>query len=304
MRRPRPFATVGRALRNLRGAPLPAIVTAATISVAVFFFAALLWTAVNARAALLGTADETDHLTIFAARGSAGAAVDRLRGEVEALAEVQSVRIISPAAGLAELRRTLGDAGDAFADVDPAQALPPVLIVRLRASALEPSAVRALADRLRELRGVESVESAVDWLDRAARLERLAAWVLGGWGAILGLGAFLVVGNAARLAALLRRDEIEVLRLVGASDTFVLAPFAIEGAIVGAAGAAIGILGILGLHVAFVEGFEGATLLAPFVTEVRFLDAAALAALALVGPVLGALGALASARRFLREVPL
>jgi cell division transport system permease protein len=304
MRRPRPFAVVGRALRNLRGAPLPAIVTAVTISVAVFLFAALLWTAVNARAALLGTADDSDHLTIFAARGSSGATFDRLRAEVEAFPEIESTRAVSPAAGLAELRRTLGDAGDAFADVDPAQALPPALIVRLRAAGLEPTSVRALTERLRALAGVESVESAVDWLERAARLEAVGKWVLVGWGVMLALGAFLVVGNAARLAALLRRDEIEVLRLVGASDAFVLAPFAIEGAIVGAAGAVAGLVGIFALHIAFVEGFDGATLFAPFLTEVRFLEPPALLVLAAVGPVLGALGALASAQRFLREVPL
>ena len=304
MRRPRPLAAVGRALRNLRGAPLPALVTAATIAVAVFFFAALLWTAVNARAALFGSAEETDHVTIFAARALAAEPFERLRREVEALPEVESVRSISPAAGLAELRRTLGEAGSAFAEVDADRALPPVLIVRLRETSLAPDSVRAVADRLRSLADVDSVETAVDWLDRSARLEALGRWVLVGWGAILGLGAFLVVGNAARLAALLRRDEIEVLRLVGASDAFVLAPFAIEGAIVGAAGAAVGLLAMVGLHAAFVHGFDGATLLAPFLSEVRFLDESVLVALAVIGPALGALGAWASARRFLRGVPL
>lgn len=301
MRRPRPFLAVGRALRNLRGAPVPALVTAGTVAVATLLFAGLWMTATNARDALVGGAGRADHVTVFLHAGAPPGDVERIRSAVVADADVAGVRAIPPGEGLADLRRSLGDAGRALDGVDAASTIPAVIVVRLRPEALERAA--AAAERFRALGGVESVESAVDWLERVRRLERVGGAIVLGWGGILAIGALLVVGNAARLAALLRREEIEVLRLVGASDAFVLAPFAIEGAIVGAVGAVLGIAAAAALHAGIVHGL-GAAALAPFLIEIRFLEPVVLAALAVAGTSLGALGAFASARRFLRGVAL
>src|SRR5439155_21485079 len=93
----------------------------------------------------------------------------------------------------------------------------------------------ALAARLLQLEGLASVDSETAWLGRFAKLGRMLAWVGVGWAAILGFGASLGIGNSVRLAALTRKEEIEVLRLVGASDAFIVAPFFLEGGIQGLA---------------------------------------------------------------------
>lgn len=304
MRRPRPIYFVGRALGNLRGAPLPAAVTAAAIAVAVFLFAALWMSAANARDALAGSAGDADHLSIFVARGTSPDAVGELEKAVSADVAVASVRVVTPDEGLAELRQTLGDRAGALDGVEAAATLPAVLLVRLGEEGLSEHGAAGATARLRRLAHVESIESATEWLQRYRRLELLGRWVVIGWGSILALGALLVVGNAARLAALLRREEIEVLRLVGASDAFVLAPFVIEGAIIGTLGALAGLGAATALHMAVVHGLDGATLLAPFLVEIRFLDPVTIACLAAAGPVVGAFGAYGAARRYLSAVPL
>lgn len=304
MRRPRPIYFLGRALGNLRGAPLPAAVTAAAIAVAVFLFAALWMTAINAREALAGSAGAADHLSIFAARGSSPATIAALERAVAADAAVASVRLVTPEEGLAELRQSLGDRAGALDGVEAASTLPAVLLVRLGEVGLSANGAVHATARFRALPGVESIESATEWLERYQRLESLGGWVVLGWGTILALGALLVVGNAARLAALLRREEIEVLRLVGASDAFVLTPFVIEGALIGTLGALAGLGAATALHAAVVHGLDGATLLAPFLVEIRFLDSTTIGALMAAGPLLGAFGAYGAARRYLAAVPL
>jgi cell division transport system permease protein len=302
MTRPRPLYTAGRALRSLRGSPLPAFVTAATIAVALFLFGALMLTGENLTRMLLGWAGRADHVTVYASRGLGRAAVDRLAAEIAAAPEVARVRTIPPEEGLRDLRDSLGDAAPILEGVEPHGVLPPVVSVSLRTGDLAPESLRALTNRLGRLPGVDAVESEALWLERYTRLERVGAWIAIGWGVILALGSLLVVGNATRLAAFTRREEIEVLRLVGASEAFVVIPFLIEGAMEGLAGSLMGIGALAIVFRGLVELARGDAATLPLLAEVRFLDPVTLAVLAASGPVVGALGAAGSARRFVRSV--
>ena len=148
------------------------------------------------------------------------------------------------------------------------------------------------------------MESEAAWRERFGTVVHLLTWTGVTWAAILGFGSLLVIGNSARLAALTRKDEIEVLRLVGASDSFIVIPFFLEGAIQGLAGSALGV-GALSAAFYFLRHSLGAdSFFAPFVAALRFVDPRASAALLAAGPLLGALGSAGSARRFLRGVEL
>lgn len=304
MRRIRPFYFVRRAAANLRGAPLPAAVTSATIAIAVVLFGVFLLTAENAYRALIGWAGEGDALIVYAKLGSTQAATEALAHRIRALPEVARAEVTSAEQGMSDLRRALGDDADVLEGVDPREVLPTAISVRLQESSLDRDAVGALSARLRHFEGVSSVDSELAWLERFATLGRVLLWGGIGWGAILGFGALLVIGNSTRLAALTRKEEIEVLRLVGASESFIIVPFFLEGAIQGLAGALLGVGVLAGAFFGLQRMLGSDPFLTPFLGGLQFLDPRSVGALAVAGPLLGAVGSVGSARRFLRGIEL
>lgn len=304
MRRPRPFYFLRRALANLRGAPRPAAVTASTIAIAIFLLGAFVLFGENVYRALVGWAGEGDPLVVYAKRGLPAAPLHALKRAIDGLPDVARTRLISPEEGLADLRRTLGADAEVLEGIDPREVLPPVISVGVRGAALGAPGLERLVSQVRALDGVETVESQTAWLARFAELARWLVWAGLGWAAVLGFGALLVIGNSARLAALTRKEEIEVLRLVGASEAFIIVPFFIEGALQGLAGSAVGVGALAALFFGLERSIDGGSFLAPFAARFTFLEGRLVAALLSAGPLLGALGSAGAARRFLRGVEL
>src|SRR5699024_3181795 len=156
---------------------------------------------------------------------------------------VREVRYISAEQGLESFRQAsgLGEALDAL----PANPLPPVLVVT-PAPDLSYARTTELRDELRQLSGVDRAELDQDWLRRLrailAVFER-SAWVIG---LLLAGAVIFIVGNTIRLDIENRREEIEVMKLVGASDAFIRRPFLYTGFWYGLAGALLALL-LLGL---------------------------------------------------------
>jgi cell division transport system permease protein len=304
MRRPRPFYFLRRAAVNLWGAPLPAAVTAATIAIVVFLFGAFLQTGENAYRALVGWAGGGDSLVVYAKRGLAPAETTAIAHRIESLPEVEHVQTTSPEEGLRELQRVLGADADVLEGIEAPSVLPTAISISLRRSSLDRETVDALAARLRHFDGIESVDSEVTWVERFTKIGRALFWIGAGWAVILGFGALLVIGNSTRLAALTRKDEIEVLRLVGASEGFIVVPFFIEGAIQGLVGSAVGVALLAGAFYGLQTLLAGDPLMGGWWSGVRFLDPRVVAGLFLAGPLLGAVGAVGAVRRFLGAIEL
>ncbi len=158
---------------------------------------------------------------------------------------------------------------------------------------------RDLADavvKIKQLPSVDDVETYQSWTERLARLVRggvTASALL----AIVVLAAVLaVVGSTMRLVLQRRRAEVEVLKLVGATDGFVKKPFVVEGGVQGALGA-LGALALLGLLFLVVRGPLDSELAALLGIEPSFLPWQVALGMVLLGGTLGAGAALASLRK-------
>ena len=156
----------------------------------------------------------------------------------------------------------------------------------------------AIAERVERFDAVDAVESYGSWF---AQLESLvvAGRVLAAVFAVLGLFCVLfVVGNTIRLAIAGRRDEIEVLKLCGASDEFVRGPFLVEGAVQGFLSSG---LAITALFVVFLvlRGQIDATLASLAGIHTVFLHPLVAVGLVVVGGLIGATGSALSLRRYL-----
>ncbi len=222
------------------------------------------------------------------------------RKEIERLiapgALVTSAEFVSKDEALRRFRRTFMDLA-ATVDTLEGNPLPASYEVKLSPASRAGSALDGLAGTLRAARGVSDVRYDRQWLDRllsAVSMVRVAGWLLGG---VLTLAAALTVANVVRLALYARRDELEIMQLVGAPTVFVRGPFVMEGILHGGLGAA---LALAALAVAFFAA-RGPYLVpiaaALNLSSVRFLSPLACLSLLTGGMVVGCLGGVLASRR-------
>jgi cell division transport system permease protein len=246
---------------------------------------------VNAHSALERVGDE---LTVSAWLDPGVGAGERARLAADAarIDGVQAVLAVSPEMALARFSdRTGVSAG--LDDLFESSPLPASLDVRLRAESRSPERVLRVREALAALPGVTDVSSGEDWVAGYARAMDLLRSVGLGVGGLLALATIGIVASTVRLALRERRDELEILSLVGAGRATLLAPFLVEGLAQGAAAGALALALLRILHAvarpivdaasSFIAGAPGAVFLSP--TQMVVLVACG-AALGLLGAAL------------------
>jgi len=175
--------------------------------------------------------------------------------------------------------------------------LPDAFVITPREKALEP-----LAADLAKLPGVAHVQADSAWAQRLGALERLGRLGLALLAGLLGAGLVAVTFNTIRLQILTQREEIEVSKLIGATDGFIRRPFYYAGLLQGVAGGVFALVIVAVLLTAL--NVEVRTLADSYGSSFRFTFLSApdaLAVLALAG-ALGWLGAHLSVSRHLRQI--
>ncbi|WP_210397222.1 permease-like cell division protein FtsX [Motiliproteus sediminis] len=166
-------------------------------------------------------------MTLFLDAGLSEAEGQALSAQLVDNSQIASTLYLSKADALAEFKQYSG-LGDTLGLLDH-NPLPAVILVEPDAGYRQPQQLQQLATLLEAVDGVAEVVLDLAWVDRLRAIiafARSLAWVLGG---LLGLGMLLVVGNTIRLEIENRRDEIVVVKLVGATDAFVRRPFLYTG---------------------------------------------------------------------------
>jgi cell division transport system permease protein len=202
---------------------------------------------------------------------------------------------VSKADALAKFRSTFADLASSLEGVGD-NPLPASYEVRLRTGA--DAAVDALVAKVRQLPGIADVRYDRQWLSRLVAVVSVIRGLGFALGILLALAAALTVANVVRLALHARRDEIDIMQLVGAPQMYIRGPFVMEGTLQGGLGAAVA-LAALGIAYLAVR----ARYLAPLaeminLSSVRFLSLELCLWLVLGGMAVGCLGgALAAAGR-------
>lgn len=223
--------------RRLLRHSLSSLLTMLAIAIALVLPAGL-WLTLDGARLLDAELDESATLTVYLQERVGDAEAGRI---VEALAAhdgVADTRLITADEGMAEFQQALG-LEDALARL-PGNPLPASVVIR--PDDPSPAAVKRLAGGLEDMAGVEEVRLDLAWLERLGQLAELGRRVGLGLAVLFGLGVLLVVGNTVRLAVENRRQEIEVVTLIGATHAFVRRPFLYSGAWYGLGGGALACL--------------------------------------------------------------
>jgi cell division transport system permease protein len=245
--------------------------------------------------ALAGRATLEPQISLFLRPDAKRADAEALGRALRADRRVAGVRFIPREEALKQLAAVEG-MGDVVASLGR-NPLPDAFVITSSEQALEP-----LAADLAKLPGVAHVQADSAWARRLAALERLGRLGLGLLAALLGAGLVAVTFNTIRLQILTQREEIEVSKLIGATDAFIRRPFYYLGLLQGAGGGAFA-LAIVAVLLALLNS-EVRPLAESYGSGFRFsfLSAQGAAAVLLVAGGLGWLGAHLSVSRHLREI--
>jgi cell division transport system permease protein len=236
--------TVRDASAALERSPLLAALSVTTIAFSLFAFGLFGLVALNIRGALQQV-EERVEVRAFVADGTDAESIAAAAGDIAAFPEVQSVDIVSKDEALARARKELTE----FSDVFEAGVLPASIDLRLKAGYRDPATVQHVAERLQSYPFVDDVRYGEDWLVQLYRLRNIA----GVAGLALGLAfaavAVIIIGATIRMAVLARAEEISIMRLVGATDSYIRRPFLLEGFGKGVLGGLVALLLTwLGMH--------------------------------------------------------
>ena len=206
--------------------PFATLMTMGVIAVALalpLFLSLLLQ---NARIAT-GNWNEAYDLSVYMDKRASAARVQSLAKQLRSRGDVAAVRIITADQALAEFRNDsgFGKALDALSD----NPLPDTLVVTPTLTASTPQGTETLKTAIAALSDVQTVQIDTEWVKRLHAMLELLRRVVLLTGALLGVGIVLIVSNTIRLDILNRRAEIEVMKLVGASDGFTRRPFLYSG---------------------------------------------------------------------------
>ena len=239
-------------------------------------------------------------MALYLEENSSDQQAQELLNQLNLRPEFKQVTFVSKEDALDEFKdySGFGDALD-YLDSNP---MPYTITLEPASSFSSPEQLEALAQELSELKLVDQAKLDSDWIKKYHSIldisEQIATFV----SIMLALGVLLIVGNTIRLAILNRREEIQVIKLVGATDAFIRRPFLYAGFWYGLIAA---LLAALMVNIVFVILQQSTSQLAQlYSSEFSLLGLAPSFTLGflLIGAGLGLIGAWVSVRKHLKDI--
>ena len=288
-----------RGVTNLWALPGSATISMLSIAVSLFVFAGLLLVLENVSSILsrLGT---TLSVVAYVKDGADQTSVSEFVRELEMNPRVRSVHFVSKEAALEELKKDFGSRSEVLRGLERQNPLPASIDVLLQSDELRVNSVDELLSNIKNRPFVEEVSYGTDWVEKVSRVLRgFRGMSFVALAIVLALVVTLI-GNTIKLVLYLRRDEIAVMQLVGASDSFVKIPFILTGFLQGLVG---GILSLACLRMMFsflARNLGETTVLGILIPAPIFLDSQGMLAVLCLGLLVGSVGSFLAVNRFMK----
>ncbi|MCW8858494.1 MAG: permease-like cell division protein FtsX [Deltaproteobacteria bacterium] len=287
-----------RALRNMRQWPFLCSAAVLTMAVALATVATFFLVVVNVEQLSQRWTKEIQ-LIAYLQKAPSRQDIPAILNDLKAYPEVDSVSYVSPDDAMNRFRQRLGDDASLLEGLN-SQLLPASIELNLRPEFRDQEHISRIIERLENSLEVDDLRYGQKWLERFnsfVNMLRFVGIVLGGF---LLLAALFIVSNTIKLTLYARRDELEIMALVGATMRFIKVPFLLEGAIQGLLGGLISLVFLMLSFSLIISRSLNSFWLTPNDFNLLFLSFNQQLILVFSGVVLGLLGSLSSLRRFVR----
>lgn len=232
--------SIREATAALRRSPGLAFLSAASVGLSLFVLGLFAMVTHNVDFTLQQI-EERVEIVAYLRDDISAAQLEILQNDVRSFPEVEEVRHISKFEAMRTAIEELEEFRDVFADLE-VNPLPASIEIDLRREYRDPSSARRVAELIDVYPFVEDVRYGREWVEKIYQLRRIAGAVAAVLGIAFAIVAILIIGTTTRMAVLARREEITVMRLVGATDGYIRRPFLLEGLITGLAGGLIALI--------------------------------------------------------------
>ena len=286
------LSSIGRAITNLRQNWLISSITIGIISICLFLVGGYLLMTHNLQG-VFETWKTQVRVTTYLRDGFPEEDILAFQDRLSSLPEVHSVTYTSKNKALEEFGIMLGDDRFLIEGLDR-NPLPASLRITPKDPYRNLDGVKIILGAIGDDPLVQDIQYGQDWLDRLDRLFYVLDFGAVVLGLTLSLAAVFIISNTIKITVMARRDELEIMRLVGATESFIRLPFLVEGMIQGMAGAVLS-LGLLGgVHTLIASRSDQPLLTMLNIQSLVFLPLSAIGAIVFGGIVLGGLGSIAS----------
>ena len=235
-----------RAFQNIRGNLFPNLTTIGIIAISILIFSTFTLISLNLTSFLKIWEDKIEVIA-YLKKGTPLKEVEGLLKNTRQLEGVEGVKYISPFDAMAFLESKLGGQKNLLQGIQPA-VLPPSFEIQLKKDYRNSTRIKEVVSRLKQFPQFEEIQYGQEWVETFSALVhivRLTQWILGG---LFLVAIIFITSNILQLTISSRREEIEIMHLVGASPAFIRIPFYVEGFIQGLLGGGLAIFFLYLLH--------------------------------------------------------
>jgi cell division transport system permease protein len=270
-----------------RRSPLLTALSVATIAFALYTLSVfgLVWTNIDR---VLEEVEERVEVIAYLVDGTDPTETSALMREVAAYPEVDSIAYLSKEDALARARAELSEYSALYEDLE-ANPLPASVEIALRAGYRDAADVGDVATRIARFPFVEEIKYGEDWVQKLDFLQNLSLFLGLVVGSVFAVIAFVAIGATINIVLISREDEIAIMKMVGATRSFIARPLVIEGFAKGVLGA---VLALVLLTITY-------SLLEQRVVSLSFYSPLQVAGGILLGGALGAVASIVTLRRHL-----
>ncbi len=282
--------------RNLRQTWMSQIMTLLTVSLSVLMFTLFYLIYAN----MLNVGDQLGddlRLIVYLEDEPVPEMQEQLRKKILSFDEVEDIRFVSREEAFENFSAQLGNNKDVLEDM-PRDFLPPSIEVTPLPTLRSLNQIKLFSGYLSRLPGTLKVQYGQDWMERFYSFTRLLSIVVLLSGGLLILTTIFMVAYTIRLTILGRQDELELLKLVGATNNYIRTPFLLEGFLQGLLGSTLGLASLYMLFRWITERFSGQGFLN--LIEFTFFPPLTMATIIGVSILLCTVGSHSSMRKYLR----
>ncbi len=291
---------INRAVINIRQNIFVNAVTVGTITLALLIASLFLLLVVNLENAA-DTWSERVQVTVYFDRDMTTQEQSEMKSRIQAISGTHKVSWVGREEAYKRFKGRLKGQETLLEGVKP-DLLPTSFEISLKKDSRSNESVDGYVSRLKSVVGNGEIQYGQEWVRRFNTFLTFMRLVGGLVGIFLLLAVIFIVANTIRLTIYARREELEVMSLVGATRLFIKMPFLVEGFLQGLCGGIFSIIMLLAIYLIFLHNAGNFLTFNPAASGLAFLPSEYMVCILLSGAMLGFLGSLTSLRRFMSDL--